>query len=145
MSTRGDGTCSMKLMVGRSIRFTGAPKWFLRIAIRFDLFFFPISQIVITGNSSVSCLPRILMSDEDMINVMWTMSSKQASKMMQCYTDKLGGKTNETIGGLQSIIMNILGSAAYSILSPLKTFWCAAASGLAPLRGFSLPTIKIRY
>src|SRR5947209_8702824 len=54
------------------------------------------------------------------MGLVWTESSSQAAEMLDYFTTTLGGETNETIEGLRSIAMNVLGSAGYGTPQPWK-------------------------
>jgi cytochrome P450 len=47
------------------------------------------------------------------MGLVWAESSSQAEEMLDYFMTAFGGETNETIEGLRSIAMNVLGSAGY--------------------------------
>lgn len=54
------------------------------------------------------------------MGLVWAESSSQAKEMLEYFATTLKGETNETIEGLRSIAMNVLGSAGYGTPQPWK-------------------------
>ena len=54
------------------------------------------------------------------MGLVWEESSAQATEMLEYFLATVNGETNETIQGLRSIAMNVLGSAGYGTSQPWK-------------------------
>lgn len=54
------------------------------------------------------------------MELVWTETSTQAAEMLEYFAALFNGETNETIEGLRSIAMNVLGSAGYGTPQPWK-------------------------
>jgi cytochrome P450 len=54
------------------------------------------------------------------MGLVWTESAMQAAEMLEYFVTSFDGETNETIEGLRSIAMNVLGSAGYGTPQPWK-------------------------
>jgi cytochrome P450 len=54
------------------------------------------------------------------MGLVWAESSSQATEMLEYFATRFKGETNETIEGLRSIAMNVLGSAGYGTPQPWK-------------------------
>jgi hypothetical protein len=52
------------------------------------------------------------------MELVWTETSTQAAEMLEYFAASFNGETNETIEGLRSITMNVLGSAGYGTPQP---------------------------
>ena len=63
------------------------------------------------------------------MGLVWKESSRQATEMVEYFATTLKGETNETIEGLRSIAMNVLGSAGYGTPQPWKQNVKVAESG----------------
>lgn len=67
--------------------------------------------------------------NERIMGLVWAESSSQAAEMLDYFMTTFGGETNETIEGLRSIAMNVLGSAGYGTPQPWKQDVKASESG----------------
>jgi hypothetical protein len=62
------------------------------------------------------------------MGLVWEESSTQATDMLEYFTTTFKGETNETIEGLRSIAMNVLGSAGYGTPQPWNQEWKVSES-----------------
>jgi cytochrome P450 len=58
--------------------------------------------------------------NERISDLVWKESSKQANDMVDHFLATAQGKTDETLGGLRSIAIHVLGSAGYGVSQPWK-------------------------